>query len=84
LAETQKQIHWRLLQITPTTSPELEAAWRAAAEACLSVPAAPPKGAISPDPEQYLILLTCRDERHQVELLTRFQGEGLECRALLA
>jgi hypothetical protein len=35
-------------------------------------------------PEQYLILVTCRDEKHQVELLSRFQGEGLECRALLS
>jgi hypothetical protein len=26
----------------------------------------------------------CRDERHQVELLTRFQADGLSCKALLA
>ena len=37
-----------------------------------------------PFPEQYLILLTCRDERHQVELLKRFTAEGLDCRALVA
>ena len=35
-------------------------------------------------PEQYLILVTCRDEKQQVELLERFGREGLECRALLA
>ena len=35
-------------------------------------------------PEQYLVLVTCRDEKQQVELLERFGREGLECRALLA
>ena len=32
--------------------------------------------------EQFMIL-TCRDEKHQVELLARFEGEGLECKALV-
>jgi hypothetical protein len=32
---------------------------------------------------QFLIVLTCRDEKHQVELLERFPGEGLECKALV-
>jgi hypothetical protein len=35
-------------------------------------------------PEQYLVLITCRDEKQQTELLARFQAEGLECRALLS
>jgi hypothetical protein len=34
--------------------------------------------------EQFLLLITCRDEAHQVELLRRFQAEGLECKALLS
>jgi hypothetical protein len=33
---------------------------------------------------QNLVLITCRDEKHQVELLGRFHGEGLECKALLS
>ena len=33
--------------------------------------------------EQFLILITCRNEKQQVELLGRFQGEGLECKALV-
>jgi hypothetical protein len=41
LAETQAQIHQRLLERAPTASPELQAAWRAAAEACLATSAAP-------------------------------------------
>jgi hypothetical protein len=28
--------------------------------------------------------VTCRDEKQQVELLTRFNGEGLTCKAVLA
>ena len=33
--------------------------------------------------EQFLVLITCRDEKQQVELVGRFQGEGLECKALV-
>jgi hypothetical protein len=84
LAETQEQIHQRLLEITPTVSPDLKATWQAAAEASLAASAASPAGAVTPGPAQYLLLLTCRDEKQQVELLTRFHGEGLECRALLS
>jgi len=35
-------------------------------------------------PAQFLVLLTCRDEKHQIELLARFPAEGLECKALLS
>ena len=35
-------------------------------------------------PEQYLIVVECRDEPHQVELLARFQAKGLPRRALLS
>jgi hypothetical protein len=31
---------------------------------------------------QWLIMLTCRDELQQTELLDRFIGEGLQCKAL--
>ena len=83
LAETQEQLHRRLLEITPTGSEELAAAWQRAAEGHLealeaSVPAA------ATCPAQYLILVTCRDEKQQVELLGRLGSEGLECKALLS
>jgi hypothetical protein len=81
LAETQTQLHQRLLELTPTSSPDLEAAWQAAAEAALKAKA--PREVVSV-PEQFLLLLTCRDEQHQVELLQRFQSEGLPCKALLS
>jgi hypothetical protein len=83
LARTQTQLHDRLPVLTPTVFLELEAAWQAAAAATLSPTANPksPKDALIP--EQFFVLVTCRDEKQQVELLTRFSGEGLECRALL-
>jgi hypothetical protein len=83
LAEMQEQIHDRLLELAPEVSPELQAAWRAAAEHSLEVSEATAP-AVAYGPEQYLVLVTCRDEKQQVELLTRFSGEGLECRALLS
>jgi len=81
LAETQTQLHQRLLELTPTPSPDLQAAWQAAAEAAVK---ASPSREVVAVPEQYLLLLTCRDEQHQVELLQRFQTEGLPCKALLS
>jgi len=84
LAQTQAPLHERLLELTPAVCPELAAAWRAAAEARLAP--VPARAAPAPrmSPEQYLVLVTCHDEKHQVELLRRFNHEGLECRALLA
>lgn len=38
---------------------------------------------LEPDiPEQWLIVVTCKDEAHQRELLDRFLAEGLRCRAV--
>src|SRR5262252_1222526 len=79
LAETQEQLHQRLLEQTPTDDDALAAAWEAAAAEVLQREPEP-VGAI---PEQFLILVTCRDEKQQVELLGRFGAEGLECRAMM-
>jgi hypothetical protein len=84
LAERQEQLHERLLEITPTESEELKAAWQAAAAANLEKLAEPETPEVVPGPEQFLVLVTCANEKQQVELLERFQGEGLECRALVA
>jgi len=32
----------------------------------------------------YQLIVTCRNEEHQAELLKRFEGEGLSCRALIS
>jgi len=65
------------------------AAWQAEAEAAMAK-FSRPKGEFKRDgekalqlSEQFLVLITCRDEKQQVELLGRFQGEGLECKALV-
>jgi hypothetical protein len=81
LAETQAQLHERLLQITPTVSPELKAVWEAASAVVSEEPPLPPGAALV---DQYFVLIPCRDEKQQVELLKRFQAEGLPCKALLS
>jgi hypothetical protein len=32
---------------------------------------------------EFYVLITCHDEQHQIELLRRFQAEGLDCQAKL-
>jgi len=81
LAETQTQLHQRLLELTPVQAPELQHFWQAVAAAAA---AEKPARGIAALAEQYLVLITCRDEKHQVELLQRFQGKGLPCKALLS
>ena len=81
MAETQAEVHQELLKRTPTDSPELEAAWRAALdERIQNQTDARPARTL---PEQYLVLVQCEDEKEQVALLERLTAEGLGCRALL-
>jgi hypothetical protein len=84
LAQTQEQLQQRLLELTPTDSEDLRAVWEAAARASLEAPADGAPAAVETVPEQWYVLVTCRDEQQQVELLGRLSGEGLECRALLS
>jgi hypothetical protein len=83
LAETQAALHERLMEITPTTSEELQAAWQAVVDSDLEKMMSRKSPEIEMPREQFLVLVTCRDEQQQVELLERFGGEGLECRALV-
>ena len=84
LAEEQEQLRQRLTELAPPVPPELKEAWQAAAEACLEPP--PKEGGPKEETleEQWYVLVTCRDEKHQVELLGRFKGEGLTCKAVLS
>jgi hypothetical protein len=50
----------------------------------------PPRGALKEEkerpsftdiPEQFLLLVTCRDEKQQVEPLQRFQDKGIQAKA---
>jgi hypothetical protein len=84
LAENQSQLHERLLNLTPTVDPDLRAAWEAAAAGVLLPANERPRPEAKIGPPQFLILITCPDEKHQVDLLARFIAEGLDCRALLS
>jgi hypothetical protein len=84
LAElAQVQLRHRLMELAPPVPPELEAAWQAAAGAILAEKPDKPGWHETELPAQFYVLITCRDEPHQVELLGRFLDEGLECKALL-
>ncbi len=84
LAEQQEQLHERLLELTPTASEELQAAWHASTEAYRRAVEQDERFGSESLTEAFYVLVTCRDERQQVELLARFQAEGLECKALLS
>jgi hypothetical protein len=83
LADTQHQLRDRLQELVPDVPEELRLAWEATARAAIETPPADRASQREP-PAQFAVLIPCRDEAHQVELLVRFQGEGLECRALLS
>jgi hypothetical protein len=83
LAETENQIRDRLLELTPAPTADIEAAWAAAAEESLNKLAQRESRAVEMGPEQWLVLVRCQDEKHQVQVLERLWGEGLECKALV-
>src|SRR5712671_3990167 len=70
LAQTQEQLHRRLLELAPPAPEELQAAWKLAAEATVPLPPEHLAG-VDTFPEQWLVLVTCRDERQQIEVLGR-------------
>jgi hypothetical protein len=89
LAEYDRQTLDQLREITHTDSDALHNLWqsiRAAGDAVRDAleETAAPAGRKKEIPEQYLVLVECESEEHQVELLERFRQEGLSCRALLS
>jgi hypothetical protein len=71
LALTQEQIQDRLREITAVDEAELQELWARETQKLL----APERAAIG---EQFLILVTCRDEAEQVAMLGRIIGGGVE------
>ena len=63
---------------------ELRLAWQAAAGALVEEKPERPGVVEAELAEQFYVLIRCRDEKQQVELLGRFSGEGLDCKAVLA
>jgi hypothetical protein len=84
LAETQEQLRDRLQEVVPEVPEDLRLAWETAARAAIESPLKPTREARTNIPEQFAVIVTCRDEAQQVELLARFHIEGLDCRALLS
>jgi hypothetical protein len=83
----QDQIHQRLMDLTPTDSLDLQRMWQEAQATIDSVLDKKPEGKTSKHvelQEEFYVLVTCCDEKHQIALLTRFHAEGLECKALLS
>jgi hypothetical protein len=75
------------MDLTPTDSLDLQSLWQQTQTAIDSALDEKPAKNESPPldlEEQFLLLVKCRDEKHQVELLQRFHKEGLECKALLS
>ena len=84
LALVQDQIHQRLMDLTPTASMELQTLWQETQQtidSAIKDMEARPRSAELED--QFMVLIRCRDEKQQVELLKRFGGVGLECKAIL-
>jgi hypothetical protein len=77
LAGRDEDVFRELCRMTPTDEKALAPLWAADQASAPEAPAATL-------PEQFLVLVECRDEAQQVALLERFQAEGLTCRALLS
>jgi hypothetical protein len=83
LAEPDCEIVAQLQQVTQADSPVLTDLWRSLAQNEAATREALAE-AVKPPPEQFLILIECRDEKHQVELLPKLEAQGLSCRALVS
>jgi len=84
LGQMQEQLYERLRENTVTKQPELEAMWEQAAQQHLEAREHERKLIRQDVPAQFMLLVMCQDEKQQLELLARFQGEGLECKCLLS
>jgi hypothetical protein len=81
VAEAQEQLRGRRMELAPSDTEELRAAWQAGAEGALKEEKE--RRAFTDIPEQFLLLVTCRDEK-QVELLQRSHDEGIQVKALIS
>jgi hypothetical protein len=84
LAQNQAQLEQRLLELTPTVSADLRLAWEMSVVAALDQPRPPFRRDVGDAwAHEFYVLIKCRDEQHQGELLERFHAEGLDCQAKL-
>jgi hypothetical protein len=83
LAESQEALHERLKEVAPTPPPELLAAWQSEAEKAMNKFTRPDADKALEIKEQFLVLITCRDEGSPGGAAGTVQGEGVECKALV-
>jgi hypothetical protein len=83
LAEADESAVTALRKSVATDSPALDDLWRSLDRAGRDTQAALDRAGQLPA-AQFLILIECRDEPHQLELLARFQGEGVSCKPLIS
>ncbi len=83
LAEADLEVVAQLREITHADSRVLTDLWRSLAESEAATQSELEEAAKTP-PEQFLVVVECRDENHQVELLHEFQNRGIPCRALVS
>lgn len=87
LADYDDRCLTELRQLTQTSSNTLNALWANLHQRDAEVTSALAEQvneARKSIPEAYLVLIDCASEEEQAELLARFQGEGLKCKALVA
>jgi hypothetical protein len=92
LAETDAQTARMLAASVATASESLRGLWQSLAQEAATARDALDGGspaAAGPDrqealEERFMVLVECEDEAQQVELLQRFHGEGLRCKALVS
>lgn len=84
LGQMQEQLYERLRENTPTEQEALKDLWEAAARESVEKLERERKLIPQVVQEQFMVLVMCRDEKQQLELIERFVGEGLEVKALLS
>jgi hypothetical protein len=89
LADYDGAVLDRLRALSSTSSDAVANLWASIGQANAAVAetlaaARPPTQRVESIPEQFLILVECTDEQTQIELLQRFQEEGLKCKALVS
>ncbi len=87
LAQYEAQTLAELRALAEPDSAAVRQIWEAveAAGQCVGAAIEKAKRAVTNElPEQWLVLIECDNEANQVEMLQRFQAEGLRCRALLS
>ena len=81
----QEQLYERLRQTTPTAQPDWKRCGKAdAARRSMEAMERFKKPIAQTAPAQFMLLVMCDDEKQQLALLERFQGEGLQVKALLS